>query len=419
MPEAVTTLKQEQARAARRLVVGAMILLGALGLGLQWTYSSARTEVLDGIVDVANDRVDSLRETISHSRSLVRAMQASMERDIQLAEAGARLAPAIDALAAVPDLDGEPVFSVEATAAPDEPQDMGDTIGTLSGSGDPGALSPRLRAEIGAALALNPLLQASLIEVPDALWVYYTSVDRFIMLAPGPPASVWHYSEDVYNKPFWTEAMPGANPDRRLVLSEVYEDGAGQGLLISFSAPVWVAGQFRGVASLDIGLGTLRRGLDTFEAIGESVLVDEDGKLAARISDFVPPVQLEIPADLTTDERRDGIVGDTPWFVFPVQAGELWLAHRVLSRRHAKCRACPCAATLGVPGGLRPACHGTAQALPAAPGAAQYGDARPADRRAQPPRVRGARGASNRSLPTQRSVLRGHDDRRGSLQAGQ
>ncbi len=38
------------------------------------------------------------------------------------------------------------------------------------------------------ALTLNPLLEATHQQIPDAAWVYYTSANHFIALQPWVPA---------------------------------------------------------------------------------------------------------------------------------------------------------------------------------------------------------------------------------------
>jgi PAS domain S-box-containing protein len=83
---------------------------------------------------------------------------------------------------------------------------------------------------------------------------------------------------------FFTIGAPQNNPERKVVWTPVYDDPAGQGLLVSAIAPIYDArNQFIGVIGIDVSLTGLTARIEGQEltAGGYSLLVDRDGRALA------------------------------------------------------------------------------------------------------------------------------------------
>ena len=111
-----------------------------------------------------------------------------------------------------------------------------------------------------------------------------------MFIAPKVSFKDFHFDNALYARPFWQSAIPQYNPEHKIVLSKLYDDGVGQGRMVSVSAPVFVNKVFRGVVSLDVGITTLRMALSRESLDGTSLLFDEDGLYVASPNDF-PSVQ--------------------------------------------------------------------------------------------------------------------------------
>lgn len=127
---------------------------------------------------------------------------------------------------------------------------------SLSGSGSLKDLDNSIIREIDSALALS--LSAPL-DAGDHkfVWSYYTSKNDFILIAPSVGIKNFQFTEELYKKPFWSIATPDSNSERKVVISDLYDDAVGQGLMLSISSPVYRGDEFKGVVSLDVGLSYL------------------------------------------------------------------------------------------------------------------------------------------------------------------
>jgi diguanylate cyclase (GGDEF)-like protein len=171
---------------------------------------------------------------------------------------------------------------------------------------------------LGADHSLATLLE----HVPDIIWVYYTSKHDFIYIAPDPAIADFRFSDVLYDKEFWAQARPATNPTQRQIISDLYRDAYGQGLMISISSPVRIDGEFRGVASLDLGIDLLQELTAVGTAAGDSILVDEKDQIVARPGDF--EVDETYAVEPTDDWVRHN---DASWLSETVVEDELRLLH--------------------------------------------------------------------------------------------
>lgn len=82
---------------------------------------------------------------------------------------------------------------------------------------------------------------------------------------------------------FFTVADPENNPERKVVWTPVYDDPAGQGLMITASAPIYTQNGFSGVLGVDITLNTIINNIKETNPIEGSYffLIDRQGRAIA------------------------------------------------------------------------------------------------------------------------------------------
>ncbi|MEM7347784.1 MAG: HAMP domain-containing protein, partial [Chloroflexota bacterium] len=87
----------------------------------------------------------------------------------------------------------------------------------------------------------------------------------------------------VTEEPFYIIAIPENNPEGDTIWSTVYDDPAGQGLLVSAIAPIHRDGQFLGVIGIDFTLNNLAANIEaeTLVENSYSFLIDDDSRAIA------------------------------------------------------------------------------------------------------------------------------------------
>jgi diguanylate cyclase (GGDEF)-like protein len=201
---------------------------------------------------------------------------------------------------------------------------------TLTGSGRFENVDILTQIEVSAALTLDSIFRTALTNLPELKWVYYTSVNGFIFVAPSVGVDGFQFNNDLYKKEFWISAAPKQNPARMMVISDVYEDAAGKGLMVTCSEPVWLDNTFYGIVSLDIGLDTMQAILGNGVQIpGQSQIVDETGKLVATLNTFKPGERMTLPDNLlqtgTVQLSHEGSI----LIAMPLMEKHLWLIHQI------------------------------------------------------------------------------------------
>ncbi len=143
----------------------------------------------------------------------------------------------------------------------------------LTGIGSLDSLDFDTLQEINAALLLN-LATPTKEDKHEFIWSYYTSSKGFMLLSPSTTIDQFNFTESVYNKPFWQVATPKFNPKKQTVISDLYDDAAGKGWMISISTPVYSGSTFKGVISLDVGIKYLEKRLhSTLGDLKENLLL--------------------------------------------------------------------------------------------------------------------------------------------------
>src|SRR3954465_7984011 len=101
-------------------------------------------------------------------------------------------------------------------------------VGNLTGSGELPPIESGAGREMLMALTLNPLLEATHTQIPDAAWVYYTSANHFMAIQPWVPSREFHWSEDLLTYDFFKLGTPAQNTTRHIYWTDLYLDAAGK-----------------------------------------------------------------------------------------------------------------------------------------------------------------------------------------------
>ncbi len=129
--------------------------------------------------------------------------------------------------------------------------------------------------EIQAIRYLGGMFEDIDSRVNNLAYLYYLSERHFVVIAPPPPQMMSEKFDGIYNCPFWTEAIPENNLEKRMIVTSAYADPGGLGKIITLSCPVMANGVFRGVTCMDITLGTLNRSLTLGSSFGKTSVFDE------------------------------------------------------------------------------------------------------------------------------------------------
>ena len=305
--------------AKRILIVGLIVSILAFAAFFVRERSLLQAEILEGV----RLRTHLLREKLVSAKVIVSAMKETMVQNLILAKQNDYRHPELATITYYPQYT---VYGLEPGMA------QSGTLhnATLTGSGRFENVDFATQIEISAALTLDSTFLTALTNLPELKWVYYTSANDFIFVSPSVGVDGFQFHHDLYKKEFWVSAAPKQNPSRGMVISDVYEDAAGKGLMITCSEPVWLNNTFYGVVSLDIGLDTMQAILQNGVYIpGESRIVDESGKLVAALTHFDPGARMELPDRLLRAEKVQMSYEGNLLLTMPLMAKHLWLFHQV------------------------------------------------------------------------------------------
>lgn len=301
----------------RYLLIGAALLV--VGIASAAVYQSELSQIRTAAAQTFQVRADLIVQYIRLMRQNVYALEHAIESRYGQVERSDSIAPEVFSIRYYPDYGVWGVSGLGAEGGIDR------LSGTLTGDESLENPTTAVKRELSAVFDNDNQFQTLLENVPDIIWVYYTSTNGFIYIAPDPAVADFHFSRALMTKEFWVQAAPENNPHMRQIISDLYDDYYGQGLMISISSPVVLDGRFTGVASLDLGIDLLRSLTGVGTAAGESILVDEHDRIVARVGKFDPGERYNVPMDSHWIDS----LPDADWLSKEVAAGELRLLHRL------------------------------------------------------------------------------------------
>jgi hypothetical protein len=152
------------------------------------------------------------------------------------------------------------------------------TLGNLTGPGNLEEKEEAFWAEIDMALDLTTQFQITRAVLPKVVWVYYTSAQGFIYIAPWTShKNVDHsYSPTLLTLEFFTKGRFEENPERGLFWTKPYCDEYGEGMMVTLGAPIDNDGNFLGTVAVDLSVDLFNEHLRHQDLRGgELVLVNE------------------------------------------------------------------------------------------------------------------------------------------------
>ncbi len=305
--------------------LGSILLFITVWLfGLFQLYFIHDKRVQDKVATVTQSRAKTVQQHVDLARAIVDQMRQQMTANILLMQQNNFKHPARAYFKDYPELNaygsdglGPMIDGIPSTGA------------SFTGVGSQSDVDEGTWREINAALALSLDLGRVVTDNPNFIWSYYTSKKQFMYIMPKVAVHDFHFHTELYQKPFWQPAIPENNPEAKIVISDLYDDGAGQGYMFTVSAPVMVDGHFRGVVSLDLGLAQLRAVLSHRELEGQSIIIDPVGQIVAAPFDFKLGQTLNshkmILEGLETFVRDS----DHQYYGLPILKKELYLVHQV------------------------------------------------------------------------------------------
>ena len=111
--------------------------------------------------------------------------------------------------------------------------------GTPSGIGQADQLSEDVLRELSMALSLRLPFEAYRKNIPQSGWVYYISKNSFCLILPYAKLDSIQFVPDYLELDLFTFGLPENNPKREIRWTREYPDSFGNGMMVSFIAPIY------------------------------------------------------------------------------------------------------------------------------------------------------------------------------------
>jgi len=202
-----------------------------------------------------------------------------------------------------------------------------DVAGVLIAKGKKSDLSLGVKQEISAALHMQSIFINAINTIPDIKWTYYISTNDFIYYFPYHDPELITIVIDQRHKEYWIKAMPENNPEKRMVMTNVYADTGGKGNLVTFSMPIYLQNQMAGIIAIDMSLSSIDELIASELLIGDSFLLDEQNSVLSSIS--IPAGDTLYGPEQITEDNSIHIHGDGYDYIsYEIIANELKFIHR-------------------------------------------------------------------------------------------
>ncbi|MEQ9200019.1 MAG: ATP-binding protein, partial [Rhodospirillales bacterium] len=245
-----------------------------------------------------------LDDVINNAATVVALLQ---QLAVDLHESRPPFAPPSDLFLALQE-DPDGTFSLDRPARGFSPS----LVGNMTGVGPLTGRNDSFMGEMEMALALRTVFRLARERQPDIPWIYYTSLNRFQLVYPWVPSAWVSYSDKVLELERFAAGTPERNPAKAEFVTPVYEDGGGQGPVITIGRPVYLEDRFAGIVAVDLAVRQLNRFIAGFpEHYGRLILAGRDGQAVLPI----------------------GYQGDRGDIALPLNAAS-WTLHLKVDRRH-------------------------------------------------------------------------------------
>ena len=162
-----------------------------------------------------------------------------------------------------------------------KPEERSNVHLALTGLGSYEGNAP-LKKELETALSLEPIFKWVKSVYPETPWVYYLSRRRFMVIYPYVSPDDFFMDDAYYDLDLFVKGRPENNPERKSYITEVYEDEAGKGLMVTVGAPIYHADSFMGIVAFDLTLKSISSSMQKDHYPGDSFyLINEKAEIIA------------------------------------------------------------------------------------------------------------------------------------------
>lgn len=147
-------------------------------------------------------------------------------------------------------------------------------LGNLTGQGSLQGRDELFYRDIEMALDLNSTFQMVAHNIPNVVWIYYTSVNLFNNIYPWVHSNETRFdAAEAYPNDYYQLGLPEKNPERHTFWTPAYIDGLGKGLMVTCGAPVYDKDHFLGTVALDLTLDVLNLFIQNFHAYSDNLFI--------------------------------------------------------------------------------------------------------------------------------------------------
>ena len=268
-------------------VVGAAYAAIVLGLFVVFAYQL--NEKVNEEVAVVQGHVE------RHSQFIEFVLRSSVDQLETLrmtasdAEPGKPTFPLANALKNTADGNG---FNMDTVAD----RDIG---ANLVGIGSLGKRSGGFESDINFGLSLFSGLRALAFTLPSTAQAGYISANNFAVTSPWMSSIDRPFEPAIYVSPVWKLGRESAKAEQSKFWAPSYFANKNQGLLVPAAAPVFQAGQFAGIVTIETSVDYLNRiNSDFGYPLGTALLIDAYGKVLAHPKLYANPLAVETPPNL-------------------------------------------------------------------------------------------------------------------------
>lgn len=295
-----------------------VLLISLSFLGLQWqtVYTHEQTIIQNKFFENAVN----LDSTVKSITDQLHILQVNAEEDLILSARHPTISPL-----------RRQVIQTEPQRYQLLPQrdESRDNLGSVQGIGALANQSEDFERELSMTLRLIPIFQSIKENLQEVTWVYYISARAFMNLYPH--SAELEFEQSLLELPFFTQGLPENNPQRRTSWTEAYLDLAGQGMMVTATAPIYENEQFRGTVAMDITLDRLNQVIQNFDySQGTLFIAGENQQLLAypglktTSASEIQTLDAVLPQELQA--HIDGLLASSDNQVQPIQS--FFVIHR-------------------------------------------------------------------------------------------
>ncbi|MCB1852704.1 MAG: PAS domain S-box protein [Gammaproteobacteria bacterium] len=280
-------------------LVVALVVLSVLGLIYVYFLSHVESQRSD-MIKRGDQQMIMLNNAIRVALKTVDGLKTVVENNLTLSETlksgyAQYLGP----------VDGRDGYGLVKLAPPDSADERLNLTGL--GGYEKGTMP---QGELEVALSLTSVFRWVRSVYPQTPWVYYLSAQRFMSVYPYIPFDEFFMDDAFYEMDLYASGTPANNPQHEPYITKIYEDEAGSGLMVTVGAPVYHAGEFKGIVGFDLTLQDISSSLQRYAASGDNYyLVNEKSEIIAAAGEGIPQGLLSSKKSL--DALKPGLMEET------------------------------------------------------------------------------------------------------------